>query len=242
MPAEVLAGALAASAVVIAAAAVELEWYRAHLELGAAVNSRSPDDSGRVPGSRPWARRRRPAKRVDVVQGQLADAASALAAACRAGLSVPQAIGVAADQTADPVGASMREIAERTDLGSSLDDALDRWTVVIPMPDVRLVAAVLRLHRRTGGALPDALDRLARTLRERRSIVREARSLTAQARLSGAILGLLPVGFFVFLVITSRGDMVDALSSAMGRTSIAVGLILEGVAFLWIRQLLRLEP
>ena len=72
--------------------------------------------------------------------------------------------------------------------------------------------------------------------------MREVRSLTAQARLSGAILGLLPIGFFGFLWLTSRRDMLTALGSSLGRTAIVIGLVLEAAAFLWIRRLLQVEP
>ena len=243
MSAEAVTGTLAASCVILASLALGTERRRLLLQDRAASSRHRSQQGGGAPRWSVMSSRssRRTARRADIVQGQLADAVSAVAAASRSGLSIPQALAVAADQTADPVGTSMREVVEQTSLGSSLDDALHRWTAVIPIADVRLVAAVLRLHRRTGGALPDALDGLTRTLRERRSVVREIRSLTAQARLSGAILGLLPVGFFAFLWITSRGDMSDALTSAMGRTSIVVGLLLQGVAFLWIRHLLRVD-
>jgi tight adherence protein B len=110
------------------------------------------------------------------------------------------------------------------------------------MTDVRLAAAVLRLHHRTGGALAPVLEGLASTMRDRRAAVREVRSLTAQARLSGAILGLLPIGFFAFLWLSSRRDMQIAVASSLGRTAIAVGLALEGAAFVWIRRLLAVEP
>jgi Flp pilus assembly protein TadB len=62
--------------------------------------------------------------------------------------------------------------------------------------------------------------------------------LTAQARLSGAILGVLPVGFFGFLWLTSPGEMVATVSSGVGLAAIGVGLILDAAAYLWIRRLL----
>jgi tight adherence protein B len=186
-------------------------------------------------------RRRRAARRLEMVGDQLADAVSAIAAGGRSGLSLTQSVSFAAGQVGEPLGSSLREVADRTALGSPLEDALDRWVTAIPVPDVRLAAAVLRLHRRTGGALPPVLDGLARTLRERRASVREVHSLTAQARLSGAILGLLPLGFFLFLSATSRRDMAAAFRAPAGLTAIVVGLVLQAVAFLWIRHLLRVE-
>lgn len=243
MWAEVVAGALGASAVGLADLAGRRERRRE--VLADLCDHDEPKRRRRGPGLigslREW-RRRRSSKRADVVGGQLADAISAIAAGSRSGMSVPQAIALAAEQVPEPVGGSLREVADATSLGASLDDALDRWVTTIPVPDVRLAAAVLRLHRRTGGALPAVLDGLARTLRERRAAVREVRSLTAQARLSGAILGLLPIGFFGFLWLTSRRDMLTALGSSLGRTAIVIGLVLEAAAFLWIRRLLRVEP
>ena len=64
-------------------------------------------------------------------------------------------------------------------------------------------------------------------------------SLTAQARLSGSILGLLPVGFFLFLSVVSRSDMSAAYGSPAGLAAIVVGLVLDGAAYLWIRRMLR---
>ncbi|HEU4355935.1 MAG TPA: type II secretion system F family protein [Actinomycetota bacterium] len=236
-------GALSAGAVLLGVVAGARER-----RLGAVVPA-GPDDLAGSPAAAKrtfarvarQARRRRP-PRTDVLQGQLADAASAIASASRAGLSLRQAVQVAAEQTPPPVGEALREVVDRTSLGASLDEALEGWAAASPIPDVRLATAVLRLHRRTGGALAPVLEGLAKTLRERRAAVREVRSLTAQARLSGAILGLLPVGFFLFLWLTARRDMAAALGTSLGRTAIAVGLGLEAAAFLWIRRLLRVEP
>lgn len=186
-------------------------------------------------------RRRSAARKAALLETQLADAIAAVAAGVRGGLSTTQAVALAAERTPEPLAGSLHDVVVRTNLGSSLDDALDRWATAVPIPDVRLAAAVLRLHRGTGGGFPVVLDGLARTLRERRAAVREVRSLTAQARLSGAILGLLPVGFFLFLWATSRRDMTAAFGSPVGRTAIAAGVALQAIAFLWIRRLLRVE-
>lgn len=101
---------------------------------------------------------------------------------------------------------------------------------------------MFQLHRRTGGALASTLEELGSTLRKRRSATRELRSLTAQARLSATILGLLPIGFFLFLSAVARQDMQDAYRTSLGATAIALGLVLQALAYLWIRRLLRVEP
>jgi tight adherence protein B len=82
------------------------------------------------------------------------------------------------------------------------------------------------------------LDEVAGTLRQRRGAGREIRALTAQARLSGTILGVLPFGFFAFLWLTSRSEIEGAFRSPAGMAAIGLGLALEGLAFPWIRHLL----
>ncbi|MFB3739472.1 MAG: type II secretion system F family protein [Candidatus Velamenicoccus archaeovorus] len=176
------------------------------------------------------------------LERQLGPAAGALAAGLRAGRSIPGSILVAADEVGPPLGPSLREVVERTSLGTPLADALQGWAARMGTPDARLLVGVLRLHARSGGEIPAALDRLVETLRARAAVVSEIGSLTAQARLSGAILGLLPVGFLLFLSVTSRQDLVAALQARTGQVALAVGLVLEGLAFLWIRRLLRVDP
>ena len=66
--------------------------------------------------------------------------------------------------------------------------------------------------------------------------------ITAQARLSATILRLLPFGFFLFLSVVARRAVEAAYRSAAGLSAIGLGLALQGAAFVWIRQLLRVEP
>jgi tight adherence protein B len=169
---------------------------------------------------------------------QLADAVGSISAAIRAGMSVPQALDYAARETPPPLGGSLAELVDELALGVPLATALDRWAAPIRTDDARLLVSVLGLHRRSGGDLPSVLDQVATALRERRSAAREVRALTAQARLSGGILGFLPIGFFGFLWLTSRQDVQGAFHNPAGVAAMAIGLTLEGLAFVWIRRLL----
>ncbi len=190
-------------------------------------------------GAQAVTRRRRASRRADILEAQLADAVGAIAAALRGGLSLSQAVSYAAREVEEPLAGTLARAARRESLGEPLDVALTRWAEEVGGEDVRLVVGVLALHRRTGGDLPRVLDRVVETLRDRRATAREVRALTAQARLSGAILGALPIAFFLFLAATSRRDVAAAFQTGPGIVSLLVGLLLEGAAFLWIRKLLR---
>jgi tight adherence protein B len=185
-------------------------------------------------------RRRRSAEQAALEDG-LADAVSVIAAAIRAGRSMTGALEEAAERVPPPLGPRLAALVDRISLGEPVERAVLELARSVQGPDARLVAAVVGLHQRSGGDAPAVLDRVARTLRERRASAREVRSLTAQARLSGAILGFLPIGFFLFLAVTSRADVERALASTTGMTAVVAGLGMQAAAFLWIRRLLRVD-
>jgi tight adherence protein B len=173
-----------------------------------------------------------------VAEERTADAVGALAAAVRSGLSLEQAIRYAALEAASPVREELERVVAALDTGIALDVTLAAWADRREQSDTDLLVGALELHRRSGGDLPTVLDQVSDTIRDRVGIAREVRSLTAQARLSAWILGLLPIGFFAFLWLTSRRDIEGALSTPAGLVCVLVGLALEGGAFLWIRSLL----
>ena len=185
--------------------------------------------------------RRRTMRSAALRDEQLTDAVRSISAGLRAGLSVTQSLAYAADEAEPPLRRSLRTLVDGLDLGVPLDDSLVAWGEGTDNDDRRLLAGVLRLHRRSGGDLPAVLDQVASTLGERRAAAREVRALTAQARLSGAILGILPIGFFGFLWLTSRRDIEGAFRTPLGVAAVTIGLGLDVVAFLWIRRLLEVR-
>jgi tight adherence protein B len=185
--------------------------------------------------------RRRSAKVAARCDEQLTDAVRSISAGLRAGMSVTQSLAYTADEADAPLAGSLRMLVDGLDLGVPLDDSLAAWGEASQSDDARLLAGVLRLHRRSGGDLPMVLDQVATTLGERRAAAREVRALTAQARLSGAILGFLPIGFFAFLWLTSRRDIQGAFHNPVGVAAVTIGLVLDAVAFVWIRRLLEVR-
>lgn len=218
-------------------------WCGAGVVVGWAVSGVALAVAGGLAGAIAWRVRRRRLRRAREVERdeQLVDAVASITAALRAGQSVPQALSFAASESDEPLRSSLQRLVRSLELGLPLDDAIGDWTNEVDTDDARLLAGVLALHRRSGGDLPAVLDGVVATLRERRAAVREVHALTAQARLSGSILGVLPFGFFAFLWLTSRSEIEGAFRSPAGVAAIALGLLLELLAFLWIRRLLEVR-
>lgn len=172
---------------------------------------------------------------------QLPDVVAAVGAGLRGGLSLPGALAYARDEAEAPSREDLADLVDRIGVGVPILEALRDWADRLGSEDARLLVGVLDLHHRSGGDLPIVLDGVVATLRERRAAEREVRALTAQARLSGAILGTLPIGFFAFLLLTSRHEMLGAIATPIGRAAVGIGLGLELAAFVWIRRLLEVR-
>jgi tight adherence protein B len=198
-----------------------------------------PERANRPPRRRLRIRRFLRRRDLASLDHQLVTAASGIGAALRAGLSLSQAVRFAAAESEPPLADALRGVTGREDLGLALEESLERWATSSSSADVRLLASALSL--RIGSGLPRVLDEVCRALRQRATVAREVRSLTAQARLSGTILGFLPIWFFLFLVLTSPGDMAAAFGAPAGIAAITCGLVLQAGGFLWIRRLLRVE-
>jgi tight adherence protein B len=183
--------------------------------------------------------RRRAAARVvaDRRDEQVADLAGVLAAAMRAGMSVQQALGYAAREAEEPLRIELERVVEDLEVGVELGQAIDAWTRRVGTEDARLLMTAVDLHRSIGGDLPAVLDQVSASVRDRLGAAREVLALTAQARLSGVVLGLLPIGFLAFLWITSRRDIEGVVRTRAGVAAVLSGLALDAVGFLWIRRL-----
>jgi tight adherence protein B len=187
-----------------------------------------------------WIRRRRRLQD-EALEAQMADLAASVAVAVRSGLSIPQAIAFAADEAEPPLRDRLDLIMAEQRVGAPLERALSAFADAVGTDDARLLVLILSTHARTGGNLAVALEEVAETLRHRVAARRELRALTAQGRVSGLILGILPIGFFLVLATTSRQDLGPVYRSPAGLGMVGAGLLLEALAFLWIRRILRIE-
>jgi tight adherence protein B len=127
----------------------------------------------------------------------------------------------------------------RTELGVPLADSLTGWPLDHDAPGVRAAAGALAVAATMGGRAADAIDGLASSLRHRLDAVAEARSLSAQARLSAVVVGAAPLGYLAFAAMVDPGAVTALVDTGVGRVCLVVGLALEALAGLWIRRILR---
>ena len=175
----------------------------------------------------------RRARRLVAFNNGLPDAIDLMARALRAGHSLSSAIEVLSEQSGAGVATEFNVVFRQQNFGLPLRDALLQMADRVPSKDLRFLVTAMLVQKETGGNLTEILDRTAHVIRERIRIGGEIRVRTAQGRLTGTILSLLPV---LMLVLTSLINPEYArilLHDPVGHKLLYVGagLILAGTFF-----------
>ncbi len=176
-----------------------------------------------------------------LLEDALPEALEAMARALRSGASLRQAVGEAAAATPGALGADLGQVADEVAHGAVLSEALERWAERRMLPGVRLATSALGLGAETGGAQARALDGVAATLRSRLAVGREVRALSSQARLSGVVITLAPLGFSALAAATDDRTAAFLFGTPLGLACLTTGLALDGLAALWMRRLSRVD-
>ena len=153
-----------------------------------------------------WLNRRK-SGRLGAFNKQLPDTITLIANALRAGSSFLQAIELVVRESRPPISTEFGRVIREVNLGLPFDQALENMVRRVRSDDLELMATAISIQHQVGGNLAEILDSIAFTIRERVRIKGEIRTLTAQQRLSGYVVGFLPIGLAGFLFVAAPGFM-----------------------------------
>jgi tight adherence protein B len=133
---------------------------------------------------------------------QLGDTITLMANSLRAGYSLLQTMEMVSREAKDPIAGEFGRVVREVGLGISLKQALDHLLERIPSDDLDFLVTAINIQHEVGGNLAQILTTIGHTIRERVRIQGEIGVLTAQVKLSGTIVTLVPVGLagFIFLI------------------------------------------
>lgn len=189
-----------------------------------------------------WFVKVRRKRRIAQFQDQLEQALRNLAGGVRVGLGIRQALVLTAEQSRDPVSTEFTRVVGLSNVGLSILDAFDQMAIRMTNPETAMLARVMRVQAQTGGDLGGVLDGLANTIRDRRRLRRRISAITAQGRATGWLLGMLPIGLGLFLVIAEPQLRDAMLFTLIGRTLLAIALALDGLAIFSLMKIVNIEP
>jgi tight adherence protein B len=181
------------------------------------------------------------ARRRRAFADQLPEALQLIAGSLQSGFSLPQALdAVVRDDTQPLAGEFGRALAE-VRLGGELEDALERVADRMGSVDLRWSVMAIRIQRSVGGNLVEVLRNTVALMRDRSSIRRHARALSAEGRLSAYVLIGLPILIGSWLFLTSGSYMHPLISTPIGLAMLVVGSLLMVAGTFWMRTVIKVE-
>lgn len=175
--------------------------------------------------------------RLNRFNGQLVDTLTLMSSSLRAGHSLPQTIEVVSKDTPAPMGEEMKRVLHELASGGSIDDALTSLTQRMKSYDLELMVQAILIHRSAGGNLSGILSSISQTIRQRLRVQGDLKSATAQGRLSGIVLGGLPIILLVVISLMNAGYADTLFFTRPGRILLGIAVFLEVVGFLIIRKI-----
>jgi len=197
---------------------------------------------GIIAGASPYAIvHRKRARRLLAFDRGLADAIDLIARSLQAGHSLSAAIEIVSEQAAEPVKSEFRTVYTQQNFGLPFREALLQLIQRVPSADLQFVVTAMLLQKETGGNLVDILERTNTVIRERLKLQGQLRVYTAQGRMSGWILSMLPVAMFLMINVVNPGYTRVLITDPVGQKLIAVGVAQVLVGVMVIRKVIRVQ-
>ncbi|MDQ6686894.1 MAG: type II secretion system F family protein [Actinomycetota bacterium] len=180
-------------------------------------------------------------RRSSAFLNQLPDTLQLLAGSLSAGYSFPQAVDAVVQEGTQPMAGEFNKALVESRLGFPVEDAMEGIAARMKSKDFAWVIMAVRIQREVGGNLAEVLSTVAGTLRERERIRRQVQTLSAEGKLSAAILFALPLLFAIYLLLV-RGSYIRVLyTDPIGIFLLIVMLVMLTVGGFWLRKVVRVE-
>lgn len=184
---------------------------------------------------------RQRARRLDQIQLQLPEVADLIARSLRAGHALPSTLQMVAEEMPEPICSEFRTVSDEVNYGLGLQPAMQRLAERVPIDDLRFLVISVLIQRETGGNLAELMQNIAKLIRERLKLLGQVKALSAEGRLSGWILFLLPIAMALLLSVSNPAYIAKLVVDPVGRTLLAVAVVQMLLGGLWMRSIVNLR-
>jgi len=182
----------------------------------------------------------RRSRRLNELRNQLPDVVSLLARSSRAGLEFQEALGLCQKMARGRLQGELQHCRRQLGLGRTVSGAMESLARRLQLKELGLLATVLAVHRQTGGALADALDRLSTLLRDRIQFRRQMAAASSGGRLSALLIAPAAPLLFAVLLLLNPEHVQVFFNTGLGRVFLALGILLNLSGIVWILGLIRM--
>src|SRR5260221_1030801 len=181
-------------------------------------------------------------KRLHDFESQLPDILGLWVNALRSGYSVMQALEAISREAPEPSALEVRRVVQEVQIGIPMEDALAHLPGRMPSDDLDLIITAVNIQREVGGNLAEILEVISHTVRERIKLKGEIRVLTSQGRITGYLIGGLPIVLALFLLVINPTYVGLLFSNRLcGWPLLAIGLGLIGLGMAVIQKIVDIE-
>ena len=172
---------------------------------------------------------------------QLPGAIDLIARGLRAGQALPAALETVATEAEDPLRSEFRRTTDEQSFGLPFREAMINLSRRVPLSDLQFLVTAILVQKETGGNLAHILDKTSHVIRERVRLAGEMRIRTAQGRLTGWILVLLPFAMFIGMNFVNPGYGKDLFQNPVGQRFVMYAAILMAVGIVAIRRIVNVK-
>ncbi|BBK31534.1 tight adherence protein B [Stella humosa] len=170
---------------------------------------------------------------------QMPDAMGMIARAMRAGIPVSEAIRSIARESPEPTRREFVQVNAEQAIGIPLENSLLSLYDRTGLREYGFFAVTIALHQQTGGNLTETLDNLAEIVRKRVQTAARGKALTGQARMSAAILAVIPLIAFGLLTVLNPRYVAFYFVHPKGASIAATVVVLMLMGILTMRAMIR---
>ena len=180
-------------------------------------------------------------QRMRKFERQLPDALDLVARSLRAGHAFSGGLQMVADEFDEPLGIEFQRTVAQINFGLGIEQALKALANRIDCPDLKFFAVSVIIQRESGGNLAEILENISSLIRGRFKLRGKIRTLTAEGKLSAAILIGIPF-FIAFALSFINPEYIRVLfTDATGKILVAAALIMMGLGIVWMTKMITLK-
>jgi tight adherence protein B len=180
-------------------------------------------------------------KRLTQLEQQLPEALAMMASALRVGHSLVASLGAVAQESPEPINAEMRKCFDEQNYGIDLRTALLNLTGRVPIQDYRIFVAAVLIQKESGGNLAEVLEKVSQTTRERFRLKKQVSVHTAQGRMTGWILSILPLALGCGMYFVNPDGMSILWKRPIGLKMLYTAIGMDIVGALIIRKIVSIR-
>jgi tight adherence protein B len=180
-------------------------------------------------------------RRLDKLIEQLPDALNMMAGSLRSGASLAIALDLVASEAEAPLSQELSLLLREQKLGISMEDAMQGMAKRLRLEEIELFVSAVTISKSVGGNLAEVLERLAQTLRSKAVMEGKIKALTAQGKLQGIVVGMLPIFMAVVLNYLEPEAMAPLFTTWYGWVVVGVISVLLIVGGIFIRKIVSID-